>query len=94
MALPKGTYSRRGPLSPEIRAKISLALRGRRGTPNSPETRAKISAALNGGVRPANRLKWCLGCGIENLPFAAETCPQCSSPHLITYRRSDARVRH
>ena len=42
---------RRGPLSPETRARISAALLGRPGRPLSPETRARISAALKGRRR-------------------------------------------
>ena len=42
---------RRGPLSPETRAKLSAALKGRPGRPQSPATRARIAATLKGRRR-------------------------------------------
>ena len=42
---------RRGPLSPEHRAELAAAKKGRPGHPQSPETRAKIAATLKGRRR-------------------------------------------
>jgi hypothetical protein len=48
------TRERRGhPLSPETRAKLSAARKGRPGRPHSPETRAKMSAARKGRIPSA-----------------------------------------